>query len=255
MDLGQLARHHHGPRAEGRFDGLERFQDAVRRLVEDQRGLLFGQRFQQVGPLPRFARQEPAEVEGVGGQPGAGQRGERSRGTGIEQTPLKTVQLVSARRQLDLESAPHVRLGQAHQAIAGVGHQRHAGIGNQRDHGATEQTGEEFFGALRLVVIVIAHCWLVDVVVIQQFARLPRVFARDQIGRAQHADRAIGDVLQVPDGRSHHVEQTGHVLSISGGKWDRRSPFVVCHPPAQHGRPQKAMVRPAMGKCLGGQNP
>ena len=78
------------------------------------------------------------------------------------------------------------------------------------------QAGREFFGALRLIVVVIAHGGLVNIVVIQQFARLPRVFARDQIGLAQHADGAIGDVLQVPDGGSHEVEQTGHVLSISG---------------------------------------
>ena len=104
----------------------------------------------------------------------------------------------------------------AHQAVSGVGHQRHAGVGNQRDHGAGDQSRREFLGALRLVVIVIAHRRLVNIVVIQQFARLPRVFARDQIGFAQHAHGAIGDVLQVPDGRSHHIEQTGHLLSIRG---------------------------------------
>ena len=111
--------------------------------------------------------------------------------------------------------------GGAHQAVSGVGHQRHAGIGNQRDHGAGDQARREFLGALRLIVVVIAHRRLVNIVVIQQFARLPRVFARDQIGFAQHADGAIGDVLQVPDGRSHYVEQTGHLLSIRGmGKYE-----------------------------------
>ena len=51
---------------------------------------------------------------------------------------------------------------------------------------------------------------------IEQLARLPRVLARDQIHLAQHAHRAVRDVLQVPDGCRHHVEQTGHVMSISG---------------------------------------
>ena len=176
----------------------------MRRLVEDQRGLLLGQRFQQVGALSRLGRQEAAEVERVGGQAGAGQRGERGRGT---------------RHGLHRDAGID---GGAHQAVAGVGDQRHAGVGDQRDHGAADEAGSEFFGALRLVVVVIAHRRLVDIVVIQQFARLPRVFARDQVGLAQHADGAIGDVLEVPDGRRHEVEQTGHLLSISGVMWARR---------------------------------
>jgi hypothetical protein len=111
--------------------------------------------------------------------------------------------------------------GSAHQPVPGVGNQRHAGVGDQRDHGAGDQAGSEFFGALRLIVVVIAHGGLVDMVVIQQLARLPRVFARNQIGFTQHADGAIGDVLKVPDGRSHYIEQTGHLLSIRGmGKYD-----------------------------------
>ena len=105
-------------------------------------------------------------------------------------------------------------------------------------YGAGHQSRGEFFGALRLIVIVIAHRRLVDIVVIQQFARLPRVFARDQIGFAQHADGAIGDVLQVPDGSRHHVEQTGHVLSIRGGAKTTRSDIPL-----------------PMGKCEGGSNP
>ena len=175
----------------------------MRRLVEDQGGLLFGQRLQQVGPLPGLGRQESAEVEGVGGQAGTRQSRERSRRAGHR-----------LYRDAGID-------GSAHQAVSGIGHQRHAGIGNQRDHGAGDQARCEFFGALRLVVVVIAHGRLVNIVVIQQFARLPRIFARDQIGFAQHADGAIGDVLQVPDGRSHYIEQTGHLLSIRGmGKYD-----------------------------------
>ena len=121
VDFGEFARHHHGPRAERRFDGLQRFQNAVRRFVENQRGLLFGQRLQRLGALPRLGGQKSAEVEGVGGQ--AGSRPARSA------TPKGRAR-----------PAPECRIdGGAHQAVAGVGDQRHARVGDQRDRGSGEQ--------------------------------------------------------------------------------------------------------------------
>ena len=68
VNLGQLARHDDRARAQDLLDGFQRFQNAVRRLVEDQRRLLLGDGFQRLLALPRLVRQEAAEVEGVGGQ-------------------------------------------------------------------------------------------------------------------------------------------------------------------------------------------
>src|SRR5262249_898591 len=56
------------------------------------------------------------------------------------------------------------------------------------------------------VVFVIADDRGLNAVVIQKFARLPRVLTGDQVSLAQNADRAVGDVLQVADRSGYDVE-------------------------------------------------
>ena len=55
---------------------------------------------------------------------------------------------------------------------------------------------------------VIADQFLVNAVVLQQFLGLPRVFAGDQVGFLQNADRAQRNVFQVSDRRGHQVQAT-----------------------------------------------
>ena len=87
----------------------------MRRLVEDQGGLLVGERLQNFGARARLMGQEAGEVESVGGQAGAGQRGEGGGGAG------------------DGHHGDLVENGSVHQPVAGVRNERRAGIRHQRD--------------------------------------------------------------------------------------------------------------------------
>ena len=196
VDLGQLARHHHRARAEGPLDGLQCLQNPMRRLIENQGGFFAGQRLQGLGPLARLGWQKPAEVEGVGGQPGSRQRGQHRRG---------------ARHGLHRDAAFN---GRPHQAVARVGDQRRTRIGHQRHHRARAQARRQLLAAPGLVVVVVADGRLGDTIVVQQLAGLPGVLAGDEVGLLERAHRAIGDVFQVSDGGGDQVEQAGHDPSI-----------------------------------------
>ena len=59
--------------------------------------------------------------------------------------------------------------------------------------------------ALLLVVFVVADGRPLDAVVIEELARLPRVFAGNQVGLFKNADGAVGHVFQIADGSGHDV--------------------------------------------------
>ena len=63
VQFGDLPRQHHGAGTQDGFDVLQGCQDAVRRLVEDQRGVLVLQTLKRLAALRRLGRQEAGEVE------------------------------------------------------------------------------------------------------------------------------------------------------------------------------------------------
>ena len=66
---------------------------------------------------------------------------------------------------------------------------------------------DQFSRARRFIVFVIADRTSLDPVVVQQLLRLPCVFARDQVGLLQDANRAQRDVLEVADGRCDEIKR------------------------------------------------
>jgi len=66
------------------------------------------------------------------------------------------------------------------------------------------------FGALALVVLVIADRFGADSEMVQELPRVARVFAGDQVNFAQHTQRALSDVFQIPNRCGDDVKRTRH---------------------------------------------
>ena len=60
-------------------------------------------------------------------------------------------------------------------------------------------------------MVVIADQRLIDPIVIEKDARVPRILARDQVALLQNPHRAKRDVFEVADRRGHQVQNAGHV--------------------------------------------
>ena len=192
VDLGQLPRHHHRPRPQYLPDGLERLHNPVRGFEEDERRLLLGQTLEQPGARSRPGRQKPSKVKCVGRQTRSRQRRHDRR-----------------RAWHRLDRNPELE-GGLHQPVSGIGKKGHAGIRYERDRLPATQPFGQCPALRRFVVLVVARGRRLDAIVFEQFARLPRVFTGDPVSLAEHPDRPIGDVFQVPDGCGHYVEQAGH---------------------------------------------
>ena len=65
---------------------------------------------------------------------------------------------------------------------------------------------DQFFGSIRLVVLVIAEQAGLNAVVIEQPFGGAGIFTGDPLGFFQDADRPVSDVLKVADGRRDYVE-------------------------------------------------
>jgi hypothetical protein len=55
---------------------------------------------------------------------------------------------------------------------------------------------------------------------------VPGVFAGDQIDFAQHAQRAVSDVLQIADWSSDDEERAGHGAILSSASENAKAPLV-----------------------------
>ena len=165
--------------------------EAVRRLVEDQRPRFRGQGVQQ-GLPPLLLRQEPFEAEPVAGQSGTDQGRDAGRRPG---------------QRLDLD--PLLRAG-ADQKETRVRNAGCAGIGDQCDI----QAGEELFldkgDGLVLIVFMVGLEAAADVVVLEQDGARARVLREDQVGLPEHLDGAEGHVLEVADRGRNDVQAAGH---------------------------------------------
>ena len=64
----------------------------------------------------------------------------------------------------------------------------------------------QFRRARQFIVRVIADQFLVNAVVLQQFLRLPRIFAGDQVRFLQHAKRPQRNIFEVADRRRHQIQ-------------------------------------------------
>ena len=168
---------------------------ASRSRVPSTSGFRLAKRFQHAQALAGLGRQKAAEVKAVGGQTGDGQRRQQRGGPG------------------DGFHAHVIVDGCPHQAVPGIGDQRRAGVRYQRHAGACQQPGGQFEAALPFVMFEITDYGLGDIKMIQQFAGMPGVFARDDVRLPQHPHRAEGHVLQIADRRRYQVERAAQRFS------------------------------------------
>ena len=100
---------------------------------------------------------------------------------------------------------------------AGIGDAGRARVADDGDARAGLQRGGQLDRAARLVVHVVADGGRADVEVVEQLLGLARVLAGNFVDRAQHAQRAQGDVFQVADGRGDEIEAGSERALIGGG--------------------------------------
>jgi hypothetical protein len=67
-----------------------------------------------------------------------------------------------------------------------------------------------------------------DRLVLQQFLRLPRVFARNQIRFFQHANRSQRNIFQVSDRRGHQIQASGLRIVLSVRHFAILTPSLAC---------------------------
>ena len=188
VHLGQFPAHQRGAVAQDLMHVRQRFPDPVRRLVEHQRAIIVLKLPQRLPPLALFRRQEALEHEPVGGQPADAQRG-------------------GGRGHSRNRRHRHPVLGRRpDQVIARVRDRRRARVRHQRDVLAGFQPLHQRGGLGPFVAVMIAGEGCVDLVPGEQLPGVPGIFRRDEVYLPQHAQGAQRDILQVADGRSHHVK-------------------------------------------------
>ena len=170
-------------------DGLERGQDAVRRLVADDGRLEGAERLQAVDAPARLHGQEAVEDEAVGGHAGRGQRGDDGRGpgTGTTPTPASRAARTSRKPGSEMPGVP-ASVDEAHRF-------------------PLAQHAQDGLALAQLVVLEVARDGHVDVEVAQEAPRPPCVLAGDQVDLLEDAERAQGQILEVADRRRDHVER------------------------------------------------
>ena len=90
--------------------------------------------------------------------------------------------------------------------MAGIADAGKPRVGDDGDVFSGGEFFDEFGGAARFVVLVVADERLADFKVREQMPAVPGVFARDQIHRLQNLQRAERDVAEISDGCGDEVE-------------------------------------------------
>ena len=122
-------------------------------------------------------------------------------------SPLAT----SAARNADAPGNRHHRHvmpdGQRDQPESRVGDAGHARVGHERDLGAAFEIDDQFGGFRHLVVLVIADQSRLDAVVAEQFQRLARILAGDQVDFFEHTQSPQRDVFEIADRGGDQIER------------------------------------------------
>ena len=189
MDLRQLPHQARPAVAQDLGRLREKRPDALRGLVEDHRPGFPRERLQRFPALLLPAWKEPLEGEVV--------CREARNDEGRDQRRRPGDHLDRYARVYRLP----------HQLVPRVGDRRRAGVGDQRHALPFRKAAQKDRPGAKLVVVVEDEHGGPDLVAVEELHRPPRVLARDDRGFLQGADRAKGDVLQVPQRRSHNVKR------------------------------------------------
>ena len=160
--------------------------------------------FERFSTLTFFAGQESEEAEGIGGQTAGDERAEKCGRSG------------------DWNDRDVMADGEGHQAEAGVGDAGHTGIGDESDALALFEMHDEFCRLGELIVLVVAGRVGLDAVMVEELLRLPGILASDEIDFFQRPNGAIGDVLEVTDGRTDEVK-----ANAGGGLRHESAGYIV----------------------------
>ena len=189
MALCHLSRHGHPSiLSQNLPDDLQTFFYPVRRL---EKNMGVGKEaeplrlLQNLAPLPG---KESSEVKSLTEEPRAGEGGNGGGGS---------------RHRVD--GQPPVE-GLFHKKRSGVGDQGGSRIRDQGDRLTLFQTVKEDGGFFGPIVLVIGNAGGLDSVVVEEGAGDPGVFGGHKMHPLQDLEGAECDILQVPDGRGHHIE-------------------------------------------------
>ncbi len=197
MELGEFAGNDDGAVGSERLlNVIESFEDAVWGFETDGGVVGAGEGFEQRLTFARLWRKKAEEVEGVGGESGRGECGERRGGSG------------------DGDDGDARLDGGGDESITGVGDEGSAGVGYNCYRFAGGEAAEEFRSAFALVVVVIADKWSANVVVLEEFRGLPSVFASDSGSLTKDAEGTESNVFEVADGGGYDEELGRHTKPV-----------------------------------------
>ena len=191
MPLGELARDGRLAVAERGLRHREEGREPARRLEEDERARLAGERREASGARARPRRQEALEYEPLGGK--ARHRDERGQG---RRAGHRHDRHAGGERATD-------------QMVARIGDSRRARVGDERHRRAGLEPRDEGRRPLALDGVVVAGERARDAVALEERARAARVLGGDEIDLAEDAQRPQGHVLQVADRGGDDVEGPG----------------------------------------------
>ena len=109
-----------------------------------------------------------------------------------------------------------VRQRQAHQIGAGIGDDGHTGIRDLRDGGAFQKRFDELRPRRFLIVLVIGDDFFGKAQMVQQDARVARVFAGDDVRVRQNLCGAARHVRQISNRCRHEIQRAGRDFAHVG---------------------------------------
>ena len=192
MNFGQLACQDNRSITQDCRHVAQAFEDAMRALVTDNRCQLGREFLKHAPPSRHFCRNEANEPELVRRQARCRQRGQYSRWARYRHNRKSTLN------------------GGGYDAISGIRHERRSGVANQRYGLAARKRFNQFLAAGCFVVLVIADERLANFEMIQQLARLPRIFARNQRHfLPQNTKGPLSDIFQISNWGRDQVQGGG----------------------------------------------
>ena len=90
-------------------------------------------------------------------------------------------------------------------------------IADQGQRLAVAHAGHESGPHFRRIVIMIGRKTVANAIAVEKFCRYARVFAQDQVRRAQGFERAQGNVTEIADGRRGDIEACGKRRRLENG--------------------------------------
>ena len=105
---------------------------------------------------------------------------------------------ISPRQRYHADTGPD---GEHRQMAARIGYARKPCVTHAYQRASALQIFDQLRPLRELVVLMVACERRMDIVMCQQLARMARILCRNQPGLTENADRAIGHILKIADGR------------------------------------------------------